>query len=153
MSCAGGVVVFDPAAWIAAFPELTATPQQAAQWFNQATLYCANTPDSPVPAVERATLLDLLTAHIGKLFQVKQDGSGQLESSLVGRIESATQGSVSVSAGAIVGTPGWFQQTQYGVMYWQATAIYRTFRYRRARAIGYPSSQTLFGITPGLRGS
>ena len=50
---------------------------------------------------------------------------------LVGRISSASVGSVSVStenAGATQ-SASWYQQTQYGSTYWAMTASFRTMRY------------------------
>ena len=75
----------------------------------------------------RQKLLGLLTAHIATLFAPL---NGQPSPTLVGRISGATEGSVSVSVD-IPQIPGaeWFVQTKYGFLFWQATAIYRTFRY------------------------
>ena len=52
-------------------------------------------------------------------------------SPLVGRITSATEGSVSVSTQFDVppGSAQWFAQTLYGAEFWTATAAYRTMRY------------------------
>ncbi|MDE3023802.1 MAG: DUF4054 domain-containing protein, partial [Pseudomonadota bacterium] len=58
--------------------------------------------------------------------------NGQAASPLVGRINSATEGSVSVTAdmGAVTNTQAWYMQTKYGAAYWQASAPYRNFQYR-----------------------
>lgn len=74
--------------------------------------------------LRRAVLLNMLTAHVVKLASAMATGG------LVGRINSATEGSVTVSAemGPASGTSAWYMQTQYGATYWQATAQYRTFQ-------------------------
>jgi hypothetical protein len=83
---------------------------------------------SPVTDIPtRQRLLGMLTAHIATLFAPL---NGQPSPSLVGRISSASEGSVSVSVD-IPQVPGaeWYTQTKYGFMYWAATARYRSFRY------------------------
>lgn len=124
------VAVFNYAAWAARYPEFAATVNEATAtlYFDEATLYCNNGSGALVPAdavtyQPRLTLLNMLTAHIAAL---NAPGS----SNLVGRVASATQGSVSVTAdmGAQPGTAAWFNQTKYGAAYWQATAQYRTMR-------------------------
>jgi hypothetical protein len=135
-----GVVVFDPIAWAAAYPELSGSVSaaQATGYFQQATLFLDNSPTSAVtdatPGGQRATLLNLIVAHIAKLFAVL---NGEGPSGLVGAIASATEGSVSVSLVPVNAGSGamaaWFAQTPYGLMYWAATAGFRTMRYRPAQ--------------------
>lgn len=124
------VVVFDPAEFRALYPSFASlTDAQLAQSFNLATLYLDNTECSVVSDVaQRKTLLYLLTAHIAKMAYGE---SGQGSSGLVGRVSSATEGSVSVSAeyNAAPGSAQWYLQTTYGAMYWEATARYRVGRY------------------------
>ena len=51
---------------------------------------------------------------------------------LVGRVASASEGSVSVSleyASSTSVNQAWFFQTPYGAQFWQATAAYRQMRY------------------------
>lgn len=126
-----GVVTFDYAVWVARYPEFSSVSQPLAQsYFNEATIYLDNTACSIVQdTARRAVLLNMLTAHIAALNRKGTDG--QLASPLVGRIDSATEGSVSVHADMPGGTANaaWFQQTPYGAAYWQATAQYRTMRY------------------------
>jgi len=76
-------------------------------------------------------LLYLLTAHVAAL---SYGENGQGPRPLVGRISSATEGSVSVSAEYNVapGSAQWYAQTGYGAQYWEATAKYRVGRYRPA---------------------
>lgn len=124
------VVAFDPAAFRAVHPSFaTLTDTQLNYAFMQAGLYVNNTDCSVVQDVaERALLLDLMTAHIAALTYGE---NGQGPRPLVGRVSSATEGSVSVQAAmdGVPGTAAWFMQTQYGAMFWQATAKYRIGRY------------------------
>lgn len=136
------VAVFNYGAWVARYPEFAHTVDAtlAAEYFAEAGLYLDNTDVSVVPAdavtyQPRLMLLGMLTAHIAALNAPKNGREG-----LVGRISSATQGSVSVATdnGAQPGTAAWFQQTQYGASYWTATARYRTFRQVRPCPAAYP---------------
>lgn len=125
-----GVVAFDLTKFRARYPEFATVADASIEGcFDEATIYLNNTERSIVRDVgRRAVLLNMLTAHIVALnFGV----NGQPASSLVGRIASASEGSVSVSIASsdVPGTAGWFAQTKYGYSYWQATSPYRTFRY------------------------
>lgn len=110
-------------------------------WFKRATFICGNEACNPANAVpgQLANLLNLLTAHIGWL-NAPRDASGNPSSAgtppppIVGRINSASEGSVSVGADmgdANAGSPSqaWFMQTPWGAEYWAATAQFRTARY------------------------
>lgn len=126
-----GVVVFNPAAFKLRYPEFAAVSDGLLQqYFDEAGLvYLDNTDASRVQQVEqRAVLLNMLVAHIA---QINAGSSTQPASPLVGRVNTATEGSVSVGAdmGAVPGTSAWFLQTKYGASYWQATAQFRTMRY------------------------
>lgn len=114
----GGSVVFNAEEFLATYPELNAD-DISAQWaFDMATLMLNNTPNSVVCCLcERKQLLYLLAAHI--LF-LKNRGMGN-----VGKINSASEGSVSVGYGGI-GKLGdsYFGQSQYGVLFWQAVSPY-----------------------------
>ena len=121
-----GPVVFDYTAWTARYPEFATVASATAQlYFNEATLYLDNSTASIVqdgsPGGQRATLLNMLTAHIAALASAQ----------MVGRIASATQGSVTVATdyGAQPGTAAWFNQTKYGAQYWSAVAMFRTMQY------------------------
>lgn len=125
------IVSFDFAGWAARYPELAGavTPQIAQQYFNEAQLYCDNSPCSPIrDASQRAILLNMVTAHIAAL---NAPLNGQPSSQIVGRITNAAQGSVSVAAQMDVppGSAQWFAQTKYGAAFWAATAAYRTMHY------------------------
>lgn len=119
-------VVFDKARFQAAYPEVQASDAQFAMWFTQAEGLLDNTDHSIVKKLEeREMLLFLLVRHFSALNERAAQGG------LVGRIASATEGSVSVSAdmGAVGGNAAWYLQTPYGTTYWQLTAKYRRFRY------------------------
>ena len=136
----GAVASFDFAKWQASYPEFTGvTSGQAAAFFDRATIYLANDGSGPVSdAGKQLTLLNMLVAHIAAL-SVNADGTPKSPSTPVGRVSSATEGSVSVSLdmGATPGTAAWYQQTRYGAEFYAATAQYRTMKYRVARSALY----------------
>ena len=127
---------FDYDLWSARYPELAGPPGSppavpptlAASYFAEATLYFDNTGAGHVQdAGQQLALLNMLVAHIAAL---NAPLNGQASSPLVGRISSASEGSVSVSTDLQVpGTAAWFAQTKYGLAFWAATAQYRTMRY------------------------
>lgn len=133
-----GIVVFDPNAFRARYPEFaTASDYLLQDYFDEATIYLNNTESSLVQDVtKRALLLRMLTAHIAALYG---GVNGEAASPLVGRINSATEGSVSVTTdmGAVAGSAAWYMQTKYGASYWQATVNLRGFRYVPGRS--YPA--------------
>ena len=129
-------VAFDYNYFSLRFPELAQYVQQAlAQlYWNEAGILCDNTANSPITdgsvGGQRYIVLHLACAHIAAL----NAPLGAPSSTLVGRIASAGQGSVTVSTsleGASAGRAYW-EQTKYGLAFWTATARYRTFRYRAA---------------------
>lgn len=126
---ADAVVTFDPVAWATAFPAFQTLPAPlATQYFGLSTLYLSNSPCSVVEDIAaRQSLLWLLTAHLAQLFSPPGESG---PSGLVGRISSASQGSVSVSAEFPASDDAaWFLQTPYGAAFWQASLPYRTGRY------------------------
>ena len=123
------VVVFDPAAFKARYPEFAAVADATlTACFTEAGLYLSNADNSPVQNVTRRTvLLNMLTAHIafigGKL---SADGMPRP----VGRVSQAGEGSVSAGFEYLTpGTHAWFVQSQYGAAFWQVTTSLRGFRY------------------------
>lgn len=129
--------------WAAAFPAFKNVPEPtAAGYFLRASFLCGNQVTNPVNCVPGMLemCLWLLTAHIATL-NSPRDANGQAAGSnglapspLVGRIDQATEGSVSVHADmgdANAGSPSqaWYMQTTYGAEYWAATAGVRTARY------------------------
>jgi hypothetical protein len=140
MGCGGGAIVtFDYDAFIALYPEFTdVSPARAQQCFNQATLYWRNDGTGMCNnPVNQLMYLNMLTAHIASRYiQVQGDpnpGSSRDPNTPVGRVSNASEGSVSVAFENQYppGSAQWFQQTRYGSDFWQATAAYRKFRYRR----------------------
>jgi hypothetical protein len=138
---AGEPITFDYNAFVGMYPEFAAiTPQMAANYFLMSNQYFANSPDNPALAVgiEHMTMLAYMcTAHIAFLLAPRDANGrpaavGQPASPIVGRVNSASQGSVSIGAelqGSGSPSEAFFTQTQYGFMFWQATAQYRTWRY------------------------
>lgn len=135
-----GQVPFSYQDWLAAYPAFAGrvSAEQAESFFQLAELILNNTGSSPVrDMTRRRILLWLLVAHQAQLFAT--DGTVQPGSSAtgsptappVGRISSATQGAVSITldGSALPRQAGWFSQTQYGLMFWQATAPYRQMRF------------------------
>lgn len=143
-----GPVVWDWAYFQRRHPTLAEwmNPDMGQMFFDIATLFLDNTDGgspimipgfgvvgsrctgSPVRDIaKRQLLLSLLVAHIATLHAPV---GGAAPSGLVGRISSAGEGSVNVSVD-YPQTPGaeWFTQTQWGAMFWQATAVYRLGRY------------------------
>jgi hypothetical protein len=123
------VVVFDPTAFKARYPEFASVANATlSAIFPEACLYLNNTDRSPVGNVtRRALLLNMLVAHIGSLGGLLS-ADGQPKP--VGRISSASEGSVSASLDyAAPGTLAWYNQTQYGAAFIQATSAIRSFRY------------------------
>ncbi len=138
-----GIVTFDPAAFVVLYPAFTAIPAgQLDQAFLLAQLILNNTCSSRVQnANERDTLLQLLVAHITFLMAGSNDGAGNITPApgITGRINTATEGSVSVGAefGGNGGpTQDWYTSTQWGSMYWLATSKYRTALYIPAPLCG-----------------
>lgn len=126
-----GVVVFNYSVWALRYPELASSvPQPLAQeFFNEAQLYCDNTSCSIIcNLTQRATLLNMMTAHIAAL---NAPIGGQAASPLVGRISSASEGTVSVQTqnDYPAGSVQWYQQTKYGSAFWAATTQFRSMRY------------------------
>ena len=135
-----GIVTFDYAVWAAAYPELAVSvaAPQAQGYFDMAGLYLQNDGCSLVADVaKRATILNMITAHMAALLATI---SGNAPSPLVGRIDNASEGSVSVHTDFPANPNGaWFNQTKYGAMAWAALAPYRTASY-------IPSPQVAQGV-------
>ncbi|MGG6193053.1 DUF4054 domain-containing protein [Pantoea allii] len=124
------VVIFDIAKFRARYPEFASVSDELLQaYFTEATVYLNNTDSSPVTDVDqRAVFLNMLVAHLAA---INSGVGGQAASGLVGRVTSASEGSVSVSveAGPSSAASWWYMQTPYGAQFWQATLPYRTIRY------------------------
>ncbi len=126
----GAIATFDYGAWVVRYPEFqTLARSQVEAFFAEATIYHSNDGSGPVNNAEhQKLLLGMLVAHIASL---NVGINGESASPLVGRISSASEGSVSVSVDlpGIPGTAAWYGQSKYGLAYWQATAGYRIARY------------------------
>lgn len=126
----GVQITFDYANWAQVYPQFSCLTQvQVTQGaLPLAEMYCRNDGGGPVSsAANQTTLLGLMVAHVCQLLY---GADGKAASPLVGRISSATEGSVSVQTDfPSTPTNAWFLQTTYGAAYWQATAAYRTMRY------------------------
>ena len=122
-------VVFNPAAFKARYPEFAAVSDLAlAACFDEAGLYLSNADNSPVRNLtRRATLLNMLTAHVAYIGGLLSADSMPRP---VGRLSQASEGSVSAAFENLApGSASWFQQSQYGAAFWQATTSLRGFRY------------------------
>lgn len=122
-------IVFDPTAFKARYPEFAAVANATlGAYFTEAGMYLSNADTSPVQNVtRRAILLNMLTAHVAYIGgALSADGMPRP----VGRLSQAGEGSVSASFENLTpGSAAWFQQSQYGAAFWQATTALRGFRY------------------------
>lgn len=131
----GAIATFDWTVFSTRYPEFAyiGEPLATAYW-EEATLYHDNTGVGPVgDATAQRLYLNMLTAHIAMM---NSGLEGQGPSGLVGRVSSATEGSVSVSVenNYPPGTVQWYQTTRYGSAYYAAVS-----KYRRALYIGGPN--------------
>lgn len=124
------IVVLDKEEFKVWHPEFKDVPDaRLDEFFAEACLFLRNDEHSPVGNCQaRKLLLYLLTAHMAALFF---GVNGAPAKGTVGRVASATQGSVSVSLdiGPTTATNAWYQQTPWGAKYWAATASLRQFKY------------------------
>lgn len=141
----GVVIVFDPSAWRAIWAPVfdNVSDPIAQMYFTIATTMHANDGSGPVGDTQLQTsLLNMLTAHVAQLFYTP---AGAVPVQLVGRIASATEGSVTVSTelpSTLPAAAAWYSQTKYGLMYWAATAQFRVGQYYPGATnrgiVGYP---------------
>lgn len=121
------VFVFDPAAFKLAYPQFAKfTNEQLTNFFEEVeNTIVDNTESSCFSLKDRKKWFYLLVAHNAELQNRINDGN----SGLVGRISSATQGSVSISTDYSMGSGAleqWLKQTPYGAKFYAFTAPYRT---------------------------
>ena len=145
------IAVFNPAVFYARYPEFAGVDMGVlAAMFAEAGLYLNNTDCSPVQDVtRRGVMLNMLTAHIAYIGGVL-NADGQPRP--VGRVSSAGEGSVSASFEGVPPTPGtgaWFQQSQYGAAFWQATTSLRGMRYVPCPTFINPTRLGYFGVDDG----
>ena len=121
------VVEFVVAEFRGMYPKITASDLQLESFFYEAELLFNNTSKSCEKDLKkRKVLLYMIVAHLATL-QAQVD-SGNM---LVGRLSSASEGSVSVSSdyGTLSDGEKWWDQTPYGAKFWKMTAFYRTSHY------------------------
>lgn len=121
-------ISFDVADFKEKYPSITLSDDRLEFAFEQATMLLNNEKNGGVqmPDKKRKMLFYLLVAHLATL-QSKIDSGNDA----VGKVTSASEGSVSVSldAGQTSFNKTFYQQTQYGAMYLALTAKYRSFLY------------------------
>ena len=131
----GVQVNFSGSAFLALFPQFSGltSDQLTTLVLPIAELYCRNDGGGPVStAATQSSLLNLMVAHVATLmFPPLASPAGAVPA--VGRLSSASQGSVSVAL-EFPQNPNdaWFNTTQYGSAFRAATSAYRTMRYIRA---------------------
>jgi hypothetical protein len=138
MCQSGGIAVFNYGQFLSRYAAFSKVPQSSLQaYFDEAgALYLINQPISPVPnVVKRLWLLYMLVAHLSFL---NGDLSADGQARPVGRISQASEGSVSASLemGPPSGSSAWFNQSQYGAAFWQATLYLRSARYVTVPGVG-----------------
>lgn len=153
----GVVVAFVYAAWILRYPQFTSpngaqpvSSDLATLYFNEATVYHANNGGGlPVRGVAtQSILLNQLTAHIATMNALMLNG--EPPSPIIGRINNASEGSVSVQTEYntnMSDAQAWLCQTPPGAAYWAATKQYRSFRYFPGRRRVFDP----FAVIPRLR--
>ncbi len=141
------VAVFDYSAWATRFPALAASVDEptALAYFAEATDFLDNSDCSLVQDVnQRLRFLNLIVAHIACCSAASATGAA----GLVGRVSSATEGSVTIGT-ELKGFAGdygaYFSQTPYGTQYWTMVAGYR------AGGIYRPGVRPYLGV-PGAGG-
>jgi DNA-binding transcriptional regulator YdaS (Cro superfamily) len=130
----GVAITYTYPQWIAAYPQFSQTVSQGpfeTTVYPLAQTYCGNDGSGPVSdATLQAMLMGLMCAHIAQLFFGNCTSPAP---QIVGRINSATEGSVSVSSEMPMptnATQAWLYQTQFGAAFWAATSPYRRMIYR-----------------------
>ena len=129
----GVIVTFDYQQFITRYPEFAYLSEPLImEYYLEATIFHRNDGGGPVrDPTAQLVYLNMMTAHIAALNA--PTAAGGAASNLVGRISTASEGSVSVGTENPYppGAPSWYQQTKYGSAYWNATKPYRTARYIR----------------------
>lgn len=143
MSTPNYLVTFNFDQFALEYPEFaTVNPTRAQSMFNIAQLSILdNTGGIPGITVQQlGELFNMLVAHMLTIFG--RSAPVGANNTPIGRMASATQGTVTVSfeykipEGSALAP--WFNTTQYGAMFWIATARFRSARY-------YPSGNSGIG--------
>lgn len=123
-------VVFDPISFAQRFTAFAWLNNDVlSDYFTEATMMIANDDASLIQDLaQRKVILNLLVAHLAAL---NSGENGQVPSGLIGRVSSASEGSISVSTDYTSNSElaQWFNQTRYGAELWILLARYRQFRY------------------------
>lgn len=126
------VVVLNTAKFQNDYPEFSNIPVPTLPTlFDQATDYLNNTESSLVVEYDkRERFLYLLMAHLAYMRYGTDKGIGGM-SGMVGRVSSASEGSISASSelGQVEFRNAWYTLSPYGMDYWQATKVYRMADY------------------------
>jgi hypothetical protein len=128
----GVIATYSYAGFQAMYPNLASIgdPTVSSYW-NQAAFFHDNSGGGPVCSVPlQQALMNMMAAHLMVIFgAITINGDGSVNQGVVGRVNTATEGSVSVGSENDYppGSAQWFQQTAFGSAYWQATAQFRTF--------------------------
>lgn len=127
------VFVFDPTLFKELYPQFANMSDTILNYFfEKAETLLDNSETACIPLAERKILFYLLVAHYAAL----QDRINQGNSGLVGRIASATTGTVSIGTDYGSSSPNskWYDQTPYGAEYWAMIAKYKNAIYIVAEA-------------------
>lgn len=123
-----GIAQLDPNEWLKLYPMYdNLTIEQVDDLLIAATDFLENTVCSVVQDVEkRKRLIYLVAAHLAYLFYQDKNGNGGA-GGLVGRLSSATEGSVSVGStmSNVPFSAEFFLQSPFGFAFWQRTLVYR----------------------------
>ena len=123
-------VVFDTTSFVQRFPAFAWLNNDVlGDYFTEATMMIANDDTSLIQDLaQRKVILNLLVAHLAAL---NSGENAQAPSGLIGRVSSASEGSISVSTDYTSNSElaQWFNQTRYGAELWILLARYRQFRY------------------------
>lgn len=151
------VVTFVWADFVAEYPEFAnISPPRAEVFFRRANNYFTNSALNPALCnglAHMTSLMYMVTAHLAWLGSPKDangfpSGSPAAPNNLVGRINSASEGSVSVGVelkGGGSPSEEFWTQTQYGFEFWAATGQYRTWIYG-ANPVYVPSAIYPYGL-------
>lgn len=128
------VFVFDPDAFKLAFPQFASYSNEQLMWFFESIEYIIdNSESSCISLKNRKRWFWLLVAHKAELQNRINSGN----TGLVGRISSATEGSVSISTDYPIGSGAleqWLKSTPYGAEFYAVTAAWRTALWVSAEA-------------------
>lgn len=126
-----GVVTLYPEKFRALYPEFSnVTDPQLEGVLSTSDLYLENDAQSCIQDLKkREYLLYMITAHM--LYLRYGNNKGRGGTGLVGRISSASEGSVSVGSelGSMRFNQAWYAQSPYGLDFWMATKICRMPKY------------------------